>query len=696
LRPTDLELAALARARGWISGLVEEQALREADRCQAVGLSKPIEEILVGLGALTVQQVRTLRDELGWNLTRPRVGDYEIVRRIGLGGMGTVFEASHVRLKQRIALKILLPRYAQDEALARRFVEEGRALARLNDPHLVHAIDSGRDGEYYYLAMEYVEGEDLRQILSREGSLDVYSATLVVRDVVTALSALQTKGLVHRDVKPANVLISLRGEVKLGDLGLQKTAEVVGAGEERFVCGTPHYIAPEQIRRREDIDVRSDLYSLGATWFHLVCGRPPFTGSTTHAILRAHRSQKPRFPPECRSRIPAVVREAILRWLSKDRELRPSSAAAAVAEVDRVVSQLRPRSRPWARIRGTIGRSLGSPVWRWTFATFAVAVLVAVVVGVVLLSRDGEEAAKPGLPDPDSLARPAPELPPPRRSTDESPVAVPPVVAEEEPPPPAADPPRTAPRETPLEEPAPVAPRPPAPRDPLLAVRVRYEGARRVLEQGVDQLKRAYQQFDGLLRAHEAMVSTWTRDFHAARVAVEPRGALPLEVILQYGWNGETELADFRAVPQTWGVEDGRLVVLQGPFGVSLDTVAWFATPIRIEGHLETAAHLVVGFGNLRVAPGRGADGRVWSQDPGRDEVSVLAVPFAGPGPFEVVVTAERVLLRAGEGPTAVDVATPRAGRVLLRMEKGARLDTLRIEAPIEPHWGQARLGLLR
>ena len=225
MKATDVDLAHLALFRGLISKECHQRSLLEADRYQALGLDKSVEEIFVEAGSLTSDQVRSLRNELGLALKCPRIGDYEILRRVGLGGMGTVYEARHVRLKQRIALKVLFPRLARDPERAERFLLEARTLAKLNHPHLVHAIDAGQDGEYFYLAMEFIDGENLLQVLAREGPLKPPRTLEIVRAVCGALGALEEKGLVHRDVKPANILVGPEGIVKLADLGLHKAVD---------------------------------------------------------------------------------------------------------------------------------------------------------------------------------------------------------------------------------------------------------------------------------------------------------------------------------------------------------------------------------------------------------------------------------------------------------------------------------------
>ncbi|MGQ9592670.1 MAG: serine/threonine-protein kinase, partial [Planctomycetota bacterium] len=357
VKETDAELARLALARGWISAEAFERVLAAAERARAVGLEKPVDEILADEGLLSEKRLRELKEELGWALRRSRIGDYEVIRRIGIGGTGTVFEARHVRLNVPVALKVLYPRFARRPELARRFLEEARNLASLSHPNLVHALDFGADGEYCYLATEYVEGMDLRQKLLSGGPLGLRSALRIVRDVSRALEFLSSRGLVHRDVKPANILLGEAGPAKLADAGLVRAVGEL-AGGERFAGGTPHYMAPEQVVRGGSVDARSDIYALGATWYHTVAGRPPFAEFANEALLRAHVERRPPPPSSFRRGVPAALDRAVLRWLSKDPADRPASPAKALREIEELERELDPLARRIAAALGGFSRRL--------------------------------------------------------------------------------------------------------------------------------------------------------------------------------------------------------------------------------------------------------------------------------------------------------------------------------------------------
>ncbi|HUT34374.1 MAG TPA: serine/threonine-protein kinase, partial [Planctomycetota bacterium] len=218
----------------------------------------------------------------------PVVGDFELLDRIGQGAMGTVFRARQRSMDRTVAVKVLLPRLAGDAAYVERFFREARAAARLNHPNIVLALTVGEDRGYYYFAMEYVEGHTV-SLLLKAGPLEERRALEIALQIARALDyAWSKERIVHRDIKPGNILITPKGVAKLADLGLahEATLEEAGAPEaDGKILGTPFYIAPEQILRRPDLDVRCDLYALGSTLFHMVTGHTPFEGGSTKAIL---------------------------------------------------------------------------------------------------------------------------------------------------------------------------------------------------------------------------------------------------------------------------------------------------------------------------------------------------------------------------------------------------------------------------
>ena len=676
MKATDADFARVALAKGLISRERHDRVLAEADRLQALGLEKSVDEILVERGDITNEHARSLREALGWTVTRPRIGGYEIIRRVGIGGMGTVFEARQVRLNQRIALKVLFPRLAKDPRLTDRFLREARTLARLDHQHLVHAIDAGQDGEYFYLAMELIEGENLLQRLARAGPLDPLSSLDVVRSVCEALGVLEEKGLVHRDVKPGNILMGSRGQVKLADLGLFKGLD--GSKDDQ-VCGTPHYMAPEQIRGGEDVDTRTDLYSLGATWYHMVVGRPPFVGTRTVEILDAQCTRDPPLPSRLRPGLPAAMERVILRWLSKEKEARPRDARAALREIDELDRSL--RGRRWGALwrKAALGLRSRPRALLATAGGGVIAFLVLLSLSMIGRGRSiGPEAESPMTRE--SAADPAVSMEDPPQIRDD---AGPPTRAGD-PLPDAAIVSRTPVARTPVEDldlPAATAPGPEGAGIMDLLGRLAS-----VLDERTSaawsELSARSGNADPLLR--------FSRTFHAAFVGVEPGRSPPAGIVLRYSFDSAHELLDFRATPGTWEVREGELRGLAGPEGAPLESVAWFTPPVRIEWELPLEAPCILGFGSLRIAPGGAVDARVWSDGPDGD-ISVLAAPRVAPGRGWIHIDAGGVEIAVGGRIARVKTRAPSRGRVTLRIASARTFSELVLEAVLEPSWSQGR-----
>jgi serine/threonine protein kinase len=223
------------------------------------------------------------------DLTGRRFGDYEILEMLGSGGMGKVYRALDVTLERVVALKMLAPNLSSDSAFVQRFVKEARAAARLNHPNIVQIYNFGTVESTYFLAMEYVKGHSLGYYLKHGHVFSESDGLQIVRQVGRALAVAHAEGLVHRDIKPDNLMLTSRGEVKIVDLGIAKRIdEDQSLTQSGTSIGTPHYISPEQIRGQKDIDARADIYSLGATLYHLVTGHTPFSGTSGPLVMSMH------------------------------------------------------------------------------------------------------------------------------------------------------------------------------------------------------------------------------------------------------------------------------------------------------------------------------------------------------------------------------------------------------------------------
>jgi serine/threonine protein kinase len=286
---------------------------------------------------------------------------YVLEEWLGEGTMGAVFRAKQVSLDRTVAVKVLTPHLAKNDRYLKRFQREARAVAKLNHPNVVSGIDVGESRGCRFFVMEYVEGPTLLQLLEKGGRLDAMSASRIILQVARALDHAHKAGLVHRDVKPANIIVTSKGGIaKLCDLGLAKEVTEGGAdtGEGRAM-GTPFYISPEQARGEPNIDIRSDIYSLGATYYHAVCGRPPFLGPTPAVIMAKHLTE-PIVP--VRDLIPAVpqgVAVVIETALNKSRAERYQTPEEMADELDDVIEgrwRPSPTTSPTTRRRHRLRR----------------------------------------------------------------------------------------------------------------------------------------------------------------------------------------------------------------------------------------------------------------------------------------------------------------------------------------------------
>jgi serine/threonine-protein kinase len=272
----------------------------------------------------------------------PRLGTviagYRIEERIGRGGMGVVYRAEHINLQRRAAIKIIAPDLADSIGFRERFTREARIAAALQHPNIVTVYDAGEVDGTLYLAMQYIKGEDLAAVLMREGRLRPYRAIDVCRQVASALDAAHAMGLIHRDVKPANVLIEGRTAF-LTDFGLTKRLDGTHAQITRVgdVVGTIHYVAPEQIEGRK-VSARSDVYSLGCLLYHCLSGHVPFARETDVAVIYAHLSEEPAKLIDVRPELPEGLDAVVAKAMDKSPDRRfPScgdmiSAARAVLD----------------------------------------------------------------------------------------------------------------------------------------------------------------------------------------------------------------------------------------------------------------------------------------------------------------------------------------------------------------------------
>jgi len=385
---------------------------------------KKLGEILIEKGYLSPEQavqVAKLQVQSASSSSKLSIPGYELISRIGQGAMGTVFKAKQVSMDRVVAIKVLSPRYSKDRTFVERFLREARAVAKLNHENIITGIDVGEANGHHYFVMEFVDGAPVTSLMKREGRLDEQRCLRIAVQVARALSHAHKNGIVHRDIKPENVMLTSTGAAKLCDLGLAKQtkgdAEVTMDGTS---VGTPNYISPEQARGEDKIDIRSDIYSLGASLYHMAVGAPPFSGANPMVVMTKHVTD---FPEPPKKRCPALSEgfsNLVIKMMQKRREDRPQDPEALIHDLERLLNgeplsaptvHRSPTQAPRAvthhghRPSSTIIPPRPKSLPLGLIAAGVVAILV--VAGVVVLFSGSEEKTQP------VVVPPPRQLPPP-------------------------------------------------------------------------------------------------------------------------------------------------------------------------------------------------------------------------------------------------------------------------------------------
>ncbi|WP_183506459.1 MULTISPECIES: protein kinase [unclassified Mycolicibacterium] len=266
-------------------------------------------------------------------------GRYRVDAKIATGGMSTVYRGLDVRLDRPVALKVMDARYASDSQFLTRFQREARAVARLKDPGLVAVYDQGLDGSHPFLVMELVEGGTLRELLRERGPMPPHAAAAVLRPVLGGLATAHHAGLVHRDVKPENVLISDDGEVKLVDFGLVRAVAEAGITSTSVILGTAAYLSPEQVSSGA-ADARSDVYAVGILAYELITGTTPFTGDNPLTVAYQRMDNDVPVPSTVITGVPRQFDEFIARATARNADERFADAEEMAEDLDAIAGEL--------------------------------------------------------------------------------------------------------------------------------------------------------------------------------------------------------------------------------------------------------------------------------------------------------------------------------------------------------------------
>jgi serine/threonine protein kinase len=349
------------------------------------------------------------------------IGKYKLLERIGVGGMGQVFLCEHMTMKKHMAIKVLPPAKADQPSALGRFYREARAAAALDHPNVVRTHDIDQDGNLHFIVMDYVDGPNLMDVVKKFGALDIDRAVSYARQVALGLDYAFRNSIIHRDIKPGNVLINRKGEAMILDMGLalflnDHTDQLTVKYDDKTVLGTADYVAPEQVANSHAVDTRADIYALGATLYYLLAGHPPFPTGTVSQKLLWHRTKDPTPIKQVRPEVSDALAAVLAKMMAKDLKARyqtPAQVAAALAELLPPVVPLphpdeMPQLSPAARM--VLGIEDGAPpVPTRTAPTGSDSPRVN--------ARDPEPSAPPPTPPPRSASVPSVAGPAPFGST---------------------------------------------------------------------------------------------------------------------------------------------------------------------------------------------------------------------------------------------------------------------------------------
>ncbi|MFW5856668.1 MAG: serine/threonine-protein kinase [Planctomycetota bacterium] len=325
-------------------GLVTRAQIDEASKTLTVAREKgkalTLSEVLVARNFVTHAQIERVLDEAGAP-GAVAIPGYEILEELGKGGMGTVYKGIHTASGKAVAIKVLAPRLARQKDFLKRFHREARVAIELDHPNIVKGFDEGAVGRTHYFVMEFVEGKGAERVLKKRKRFGERRAMDIARQTARAVQYAHERGMVHRDIKPDNIILTRGGGVKLADYGLVKLADdasTLGLTASGQIMGTPHYLSPEQAAGERDIDIRSDIYSLGATLYHMLAGTTPYTGKGSAEIMSMHIYGKLEDPRKWNDEITEAAANLVLRMMARAREDRYQTPARLLAAFDEYFS----------------------------------------------------------------------------------------------------------------------------------------------------------------------------------------------------------------------------------------------------------------------------------------------------------------------------------------------------------------------
>jgi serine/threonine-protein kinase len=410
----DTQIARLVIERQIATADEVREALDHKTRLGTNGQTRPLGDVLIDLGFLTRTQLSRLQGTSDDSGGRPaqQIPGYQLQKKVGAGAMAVVYRAKQLSLDRIVAVKVLPKRLSRNTEFVERFYREGRAAAQLNHNNIVQAIDVGEAGGFHYFVMEYVEGCTVYDELAGGKIYSEKEAIDIILQIARSLLHAHERGFIHRDVKPKNIMLTRDRVAKLADMGLaRETTDVQAAmAEAGRAYGTPYYISPEQIRGEVDIDHRADIYSLGATFYHMVTGRVPFEAPTPSAVMHKHLKEPLTPPDHLNTRLTAGCGAMIEMMMAKSREERYASARELITDLELLArgqapqyahphvghdvietlaqgSAVQPHELPTAWPASPAGAAAGTNPWQAATIVLGILALGSIVLNAVLLAR---------------------------------------------------------------------------------------------------------------------------------------------------------------------------------------------------------------------------------------------------------------------------------------------------------------------
>jgi eukaryotic-like serine/threonine-protein kinase len=330
-------IVKLALEKKLVSQKQVEQCVELVKKSNKIGLAATVEEVMAKQGVLTEDQLQDLRDMCQMADGGTVFGTYRLGRLIGQGGMGKVYEAVHETMGRSIAIKVVSTKFTEDKNNTVRFYQEIRALAKLNHPNIVIIFDAGRVNRRHYFAMELLSGLSLKAFVDSKTFLEEKEALQIVRATAKALGHAHARNVVHRDVKPENIIFDANKVPKLTDFGLvmHYDTDHLTLTQEGMMVGSFHYASPEQVDGLRDIDGRSDIYSLGATLYYALTGHTVYTGGSPQELLAKHLKGRYTTPRKYNPRISGKTVRLLRKMLTVNRDKRFQSMEEVVAAIER-------------------------------------------------------------------------------------------------------------------------------------------------------------------------------------------------------------------------------------------------------------------------------------------------------------------------------------------------------------------------